>query len=258
MGLDAAYALLELGKKIAIIEMAPTALAINLDTRAAAAYQERFEAKGAVFHLGRKVVNTRGDGKGFITGVEMDNGVTVPCDLVIMAVGVRPATAFLEGGGVELTERKAVKVDDRLATTAPGIYAAGDAAGLSGIWPNAQKQGVLAAYNMTGTAWPYDDRFALKNTINFFGLPSLSLGAINPQEGDQVLIREDRNNYQKLILRAGAPAGIILQGEIGGSGFWQYLIKNKIRVDTLGKSPWKASYADFYGVENNGEYKWVV
>jgi hypothetical protein len=91
-----------------------------------------------------------------------------------------------------------------------------------------------------------------------FDLPTLSLGAIGSQEGDQVLVREDLNNYQKLILRDGTVAGIILQGEIGGSGFWQHLIKNKIRVDRLEKSLWKLSYADFYGVEDNGEYKWVV
>jgi NAD(P)H-nitrite reductase large subunit len=94
--------------------------------------------------------------------------------------------------------------------------------------------------------------------VNFFGLLSLSVGAINPQDGDETLIKEDRLNYRKLILREGAVAGVILQGEIGGSGFWQHLVKNKIPVNRLEKSPWKLSYADFYGLENNGEYKWVV
>ena len=258
VGLDAASALLELGKKLTIIEMAPTVLAINLDAHAAEAYQKLFEERGVTFHLSRKVVNTQGDGQGRVTAVETDNGLKIPCDMVVMAVGVRPAAAFLEGSGVELTERKAVKVDDYLATTAPGIYAAGDVTGLSGVWPNAQKQGEVAGYNMTGTKWSYDDRFALKNTVNFFGLLSLSTGAINPQEGDEALTREDRNNYQKLILRNGVPQGVILQGEIGGSGFWQYLIKNKIRINDRDKSVWKISYADFFGVENNGEYKWVI
>ncbi|WP_010256006.1 NAD(P)/FAD-dependent oxidoreductase [Treponema primitia] len=256
VGLDAGYALLELGKKITFIEMAPTALAINVDAHAAGAYQKKFEEKGVKFLLARKVVGTKGDGKGSITAVELEGGDSVPCDMVVMAVGVRPAIAFLEGSGVK-TER-AVVVDDYLATSVPGIYAAGDAAGLSGIWPNAQKQGEYAAYNMTGTKWAYDDRFAIKNTVNFFDLLTLSVGAINPQEGDEVLVKEDRDNYRKLILRDGAVAGVILQGEIGGSGFWQHLIKNKIRIDKLGKSPWKLSYADFFGVENNGEYKWVV
>jgi NAD(P)H-nitrite reductase large subunit len=267
VGLDAVYGILEQAKKagakpsIDVIEMAPVPLAINLDAHAAGAYQKRFEAKGVRFHLACKVVNTKGDGQGNITAVEYEDAgqsKSAPCDMAVLAVGVRPAAAFLEGSGVELTERKAVKVDERLAASVPGIYAAGDVAGLSGIWPNAQKQGEFAAYNMTGSSRAYDDRFALKNTINFFGLLSLSLGLINPQEGDQTLIKEDRNNYRKLILREGVLVGIILQGEIGGSGFWQYLIKNKIRIDKLGKSPWKLSYADFYGVEPSGEYKWVV
>lgn len=268
VGLDAVYGILEApggtDKEINVIEMASSVLAINLDAHAAEAYQKLFEKKGVAFHLSRKVVNTRGGG-GNITALELDSGAVIPCDMVIMAVGVRPATAFLEGSGsgggaAELTERKAVKVDEYLAANAAGIYAAGDAAGLSGIWPNARRQGEMAAYNMTGTKWAYadSDRFALKNTVNFFGLLSLSLGAINPLDGDETLVREDRNNYQKLILREGVPAGVILQGEIGGSGFWLRLIANKIRIDNLGKSPWKVSYADFYGVEENGEYKWVV
>jgi len=271
VGLDAVCGILESpggsDKEITVIEMAPTVLAINIDARAAEAYQRLFEKKGVKFHLGAKVINTQGNEN--ISALELDNGKVIPCDLVIMAVGVRAATAFLNGSNasngskashesVQLTERKAVKVDDYLATNIPGIYAAGDAAGLSGVWPNAQKQGEMAAYNMTGTKWAYDDRFALKNTINFFGLLSLSLGEINPREGDEVLIKEDRNNYRKLILTEGVPSGIILQGEIGNSGFWLHLIKNKIRIDSFGKSPWKISYADFYGVEANGEYKWVV
>jgi NAD(P)H-nitrite reductase large subunit len=261
VGLDAVDGLIELGESrkkrfdITVVEMAETVLAINMDSRAASAYQKLFEERGVRFHLGRKVVNTRG-GNGLIGALELDTGTAVPCDMVIMAVGVRPAIAFLDGSGVK-TER-AVTVDDKLQTSVPGIYAVGDAAGLSGIWPNAQKQGEIAAKNICGWDLPYEDRFAIKNTVNFFGLLTLSVGAFTPQEGDEVLTREDRNNYRKLILRDGAPAGIILQGDIAGSGFWQHLIKHKIRIDNLGKPAWKVSYADFYGVEQNGEYKWVV
>jgi len=261
VGLDAVYGILESPggekKKITVVEMATSVLAINLDAHAAEAYQRLFEKKGVAFRLARKVVNTKSVG-GNISALELDDGEIISCDMVILAVGVRAATALLAESGIDLTERRAVKVDDYLATNVPGVYAAGDVAGLSGIWPNAQKQGEMAAYNMTGTRWAYDDRFAIKNTVNFFGLLSLSLGAINPSDGDKILVKEDRNNYRKLILRDGIPVGIILQGEIGESGFWLYLIKDKIRIDNLGKSPWNVSYADFYGVEANGEYKWVV
>jgi len=267
VGLDAVYGILESPggeeKKITVVEMATSVLAINLDAHAAEAYQRLFEKKGVTFRLARKVVNTR-SADGNITALELDDGEIISCDMVVMAVGVRAATAFLaesgmaSEGSLNLTERRAVKMDDYLATNVPGIYAAGDVAGLSGIWPNAQKQGEMAAYNMTGTRWAYDDRFAIKNTVNFFGLLSLSLGVINPSDGDQIFVKEDRNNYRKLILRDGIPVGVILQGEIGEKGFWLYLIKNRIRIDNLGKSLWNVSYADFYGVEANGEYKWVV
>jgi NAD(P)H-nitrite reductase large subunit len=178
--------------------------------------------------------------------------------MAVLAVGVRPAAAFLDGSGVELTERRAVKVDDKLQTSVPGVYACGDAAGLSGIWPNAQIQGQIVAKNIAGWDLAYEDRFAIKNTVNFFDLVSLSVGSFNPQDGDEVLIREDRKNYQKIVLRGGVPVGIVYQGDIGGKGYWQHLIKHNIPIDRLGKSPWKVSYADFWATENNGEFKWTV
>jgi NAD(P)H-nitrite reductase large subunit len=272
VGLDAVSGLLGQGERlglsrsITVIEMASTILALNLDARAAETYQKLFEKRGVVFHLGRRVVNAASapvggpgrDGGPRIVSLELDNGQNVPCGLVITAVGVRPAVAWLEGSGVELTGRKAVKVDDCLASSVPGVYAAGDAAGLSGIWPNAVKQGKIAGRNMCGAGWKYDDRFALKNTMNFFGLLSLSVGALSAGEGDEVLIKEDRHNYRKLILRGGVPRGLILQGEIGGSGFWQYLIKNQIPIGNLGKSVWNVNYGDFFGTWDNGEYRWVL
>jgi NAD(P)H-nitrite reductase large subunit len=266
VGLDAAYALIEKAEKgkrpleLTVIEMVPSLLALNLDPHAAGAYQRLFEKAGVTFHLGHRVVNTRsapdGEGNLLLTGVEIDTGEIIPCDMAILAVGVRPATGFLAESGVK-TEGAAL-VNEYLETNVPGIYAAGDAAGLSGIWPNAQKQGETAARNIAGWKLPYTDRFALKNTVNFFGLLTLSVGRFTPQEGDELLIKEDRLNYRKIILRDGMVQGVILQGDIGGSGFWQQLIKNKIPLGGRERRVWKLSYADFFGMDNNGEYRWVV
>jgi NAD(P)H-nitrite reductase large subunit len=268
VGLDAVAGLLELGEKtgkrfdITVVEMAPNILAINLDAHAAETYRNLFEKEGVKFLLAKKVVNTKSsaasgkDDGAVISSVELESGESLACDMVVLAVGVRPAIAFLEGSGVK-TER-AVTVNDRLETSVPGIYACGDAAGLSGIWPNAQIQGQTVAKNIAGWNLDYTDRFAVKNTVNFFNLLTLSVGAFNPQEGDEVLIREDRGNYRKIVLRDGIPVGVVYQGDISGKGYWQYIIKNKIPVAGLGKSPWKLSYADFWGTENNGEFRWVV
>lgn len=254
VGLDAAYAFLELGKKPVIVEMANDILALNLDRHAASTYQQKFEDAGCSFRLGRKVSDTVTAPSGEVMAVVLDTGERLACDMVIVAAGVRPASGFLMNSPIKV--ERSIVVDEYLATNISDIYAAGDVAGISGIWPNAQKQGEIAARNMCGEKMIYDDTFAIKNTVNFFGLPSLSVGLRVPEEGDIVEVREDKNCYEKVIMRDGIVMGVILQGDIAGSGFWQFLIKNKINVSSIPKSIWKISFADFYGIEQNGEYSW--
>lgn len=256
VGLDAAYALIEMGKHPIVIEMAENILALNLDQHAATTYQDKFEQAGCTFLLNEKVSDTLVDDFGNITAIILDSGTILPCDMVIVAAGVRPAIQFLQGSKIE--HDRSIFVNDFLSTNFDDIYAAGDATGLSGIWPNAMKQGKIAAQNMCGIPVAYDDRYAIKNTLNFFNLPSLSIGQLQAGEGDIVIQSEDQNCYKKAILRNGIVSGIILQGEISYSGFWQYLIKNQIDISSFKKPIWKLSYADFFCTNDHGEYEWKI
>lgn len=257
VGLDAAYALLEMKKEVDVVEVAPYILALNLDCRAAEAYQTRFEKAGCRFHLGKKVTDTIEDSNGKVTQIVLDNGSsTLPCDFLVVATGVKPEVSFLEGSGIICD--KAVMVDKYMTTNYSNVYAAGDVAGLSGNWPNAMRQGEIAARNMCGEHKVYEDKYALKNTINFFNLLTLSLGRTLPVEGDIVEQREDSKIYQKVIIREGRVIGVILQGDISYSGYWQYLVKNGIQVDKLNIPIWKISFADFCALDETGEYRWAV
>lgn len=251
VGLDAAYALIEMGKKPTIIEMETRVLPLNLDPEAAGAYQKLFEDHGCVFRLGCRAIDTVSAGDS-LTGVVMECGDTLPCDMVIVATGVRPAVRFLDGSGISVD--RAISVDERMRTSAKDIYAAGDVTGLSGIWPSAAEMGEVAAKNMAGEDAVYEDTFAAKNTLSFFGLATLSAGALEPEEGDEVLTRRHANCYNKWITRDGVVKGVILQGNIAYSGFWQYLIKNRIKVEG---PVWKASYADYYSVTETGEFAYA-
>ena len=88
VGLDAAYGLMETGKKVSVIEMAEQILPIQLDKTGAYEYQKRFEKAGAAFYLGRKAADTIMNAEGKITRLVLDNGTEIPCDLVIVAAGV--------------------------------------------------------------------------------------------------------------------------------------------------------------------------
>ena len=254
VGLDAVYGLLDSKKEITVIEMGSEVLEMNVDKKIGETYRKYFEVEGCKFLLSKKVVDTSIDETGKIKELILESGEHIQCDLVIVAVGVRPAMDFIENSGIEVD--RAIKVNERLETSQKNIFAAGDVNGLSAIWPNAVAQGKVAAKNMCGENCVYSDVFAQKNTINFFGLPTLSLGRINPLEDDTVLIRDDKKGYRKIIIAEGRLVGVILSKNISNSGFWQYLIKNEI--DVSGKDLWKLSFADFISTDENGEYKWTV
>ena len=253
VGLDAAHGLLERGKDVTIVEMAPSILPVQLNPHAAEEYQRKFEEAGAKLYLGCKADKAECSEDGKIHAVTFDTGETVACDMIIVAAGVRPAVGFLEGSNVEVD--RGIVVDDFMKTSVDDVYAAGDVAGLSGIWPNAMKQGKTAARNMTGMAEKYEDRFAMKNTMNFYGLVTLCLGNIREEEGDKVVEQEDSKNYKKAVVRDGKLKGILLQGDISHSGIWQYIIKNEIDVD-FKENIFDITFADFYGTGERGKYIW--
>ena len=236
--------------------MADRILPLQLDGLAAAEYQKLFETHGCRFRLPAKASGTRLDADGNARALILDTGEELECDFIIVAAGVRPEIRFLENSRVGTG--RAITVNQYMETTVPHVYGAGDVCGLSGIWPNAMKQGVAAAKNMCGIPTVYDDTYAMKNTMNFFGLPALCIGDINRRgDGTQVITEEDRCNYRKALVEDGILKSILLLGDISGSGIYQYLIKNQIKLPVTGRDIFRLSFADFYGFDKaDGGYAW--
>ena len=252
VGLDAAYAFLERGISVTIVEMADNILPMQLDATAASAYQRLFEERGCKFILGRKAVMTGTNSAREVEKVGLDDQTAVDCDIVIVAAGVRSSIAFLEGSGIKVGA--GVTVDTHMQTNDPDVFAAGDVTALSGTWPNAAAQGQVAAYGMCGLEKAYTDTYCMKNTINFFGLETLSLGNYRAEVGDEVFTRECRDRYERVVLKNGRVKSVILQGKIDYCGFWQYLIKNEYDISAYGDKLFSISYADYFSVRDNGEY----
>ncbi len=254
VGMDAAYAFLEQGKEVTVVEMVDRILPLQLDETAGEAYRKLFEAAGCRFLLGKKATETVMNSSGAVETVILDDGTRIDCDLVLVAAGVRPAIECVKDSGIRA--ERFIEVDDYLKTSCEDVYAAGDVTGIAGIWPNAKKQGETAARNMCGQAVKYEDRYGMKNTMSFYGLTTLSLGRGAVQEGDQVIRCQDSKGYRRAILRGGKLDSILIQGAIDYSGVYQYVIKNQIDLSGIQTDIFHLSFADFYGVGERGQYQY--
>lgn len=254
VGMDAAYALLHKSKNVTVVEMASQILPLNLDAHASATYQSIFEGEGCQFRLSTKVTGTDTDEAGNVTHIVLESGEKIPCDMVVLATGVRPATGIVADTNIAC--KRGITVNECLQTNYSNIYAAGDVTAIAEIWPCATKQGEVAAQNMCGEMVSFNDVFSYRNTINFFGLTTLSLGDSTFKDGGTALVREDKHNYIKYVTHDNIVTGLVMQGDISYSGVWQYLIKNKVDISQIEKPVWKLSYADFYATDEKGRYSW--
>ncbi|WP_312092115.1 NAD(P)/FAD-dependent oxidoreductase [Aminipila sp.] len=255
VGMDAAYALIQRKMNVIVVEMADRILPLQLDEAAGQEYKTRFEAAGCKFILGRKASETILDNQNKVRQLILDDETALDCDVIIVAAGVRPALTCITESGIQA--EKSIEVNEYMETNIRDIYAAGDVAGMSGIWPNAMKQGEVAASNMCGGRIIYEDTYAMKNTMNFFGLVTLSLGRGQIQEGDEVIVCEDSKMYKRAIIRNNRLDSILLQGNMDYAGAYQYLIKNKIILKKK-KDIFKTSFADYYGIKEDGQYQFTL
>lgn len=258
-GLDAAVGFLHLGKKVGLVEMEGHLLAKQLDARSSGTYEKAMEHEGIVLHLGvgiREVCQQEGT----VTSLKLTDGSELACDMLVVTAGVRPNIDFLKGSDVEC-DRFGLVIDRYGQTSVPDIYGAGDVTGRSPIWPAAVKQGMVAAVNMAmghganGRRATMDDFFASKSTMNFLGIPTMSLGIPERPDDSYEVVMEDKDGiYRKVIHKNGKIYGAILQGDLSYGGVLTQLIAGKIDVSKVKKPLFEIDYSDFFHTKENFEF----
>ncbi len=158
IGLEVAASLRARDLEVAVVEPEPVPLARSVGETLGHFVQALHEEHGVAFHLGRKPESI---GEQTVT---LDDGTEVEADLVVIGIGVLPRTNLAEESGLDVDN--GVVVDDRLLTSDPHIWAAGDVARFPGPegelvriehWVLAQRQGQAAARNILGQDAPFRD-----------------------------------------------------------------------------------------------------
>ena len=138
------------GTKVTIVEMLPSIVATE-DAQISRTLQMFFRKKGVDLHLGAKLASARIEGGGIVARLE--SGAEIAAEAVLVSVGRKPsyAGAGIEGIGVE-ADRGGIKVNRKMETSVPGVYAAGDVVGGALLAHVATREGIVAAENALGHA----------------------------------------------------------------------------------------------------------
>ncbi len=140
------------GTKVTLVEMLPRIVPLE-DEEISNELGKQFKRRGINVMTGTRVQSVETTDKGVIVKVSSEAGEqTLEAEQALVAIGFKPNTANLglETVGVKLSERGFVEVDDRMATSVPGIWAIGDATGKLLLAHVASTQGIVCAENMAG------------------------------------------------------------------------------------------------------------
>lgn len=223
IGLKCAEGILERAQSVTVVDLAPRILPNVLSEEPAAIIQKHMEGKGVRFILNDSVKHFDKNAAAL-----QNSGETVPFDVLVVAVGVRPNTGLAEAAGCAVN--RGILTNDHSETSVPGIYAAGDCAvshdiscdtdRILAILPNAYLQGETAGMNMAGGDRPFRKAVPM-NASGFLGLHMITAGSY---DGEQYLTREN-GNYKLLVTRDDRLVGFILIGDIERAGIYTSLIR---------------------------------
>lgn len=126
IGLEMAEALLLRGLEVTLVEQSPQVMG-TLDPDMGALVSEAMREQGATLHLEEAVEGFEHDADGWVRAVVTKNR-SIPVDMVVLGMGVRPNSSLAEEAGIPLGQRGAIKVDRRMQTEVERVWAAGDCA----------------------------------------------------------------------------------------------------------------------------------
>ena len=215
LGLEAAYALYRFGLRTTVVQRSPRILIGQLDGRGAELLKRYFLGLGLNVVLGAAPVKVSGDESALT--LSLSDGSTASADIVVICAGIRPVTDLVAAAGLEVA--RGVVVDERMQTSDPAIYAAGDIAEyrgvIHGLWPIAVAQAEVAAANALGDKRIYVPQPPV-TILKGIGLSVKSIGDVDGRKGDELLAREsgeDEVRYWKLVVREGTLVGAVLLGD---------------------------------------------
>jgi NAD(P)H-nitrite reductase large subunit len=260
IGVSVTEALVKRGVDVTIVEMKERVLSTILDEEASALEEAALRQAGVEIITGSTVAGLGSYPPGKVSSAILNGSRPIPCEMVVVAIGVQPRLGLVVDSGIEIN--RGIVVDRHMATSGPDIYACGDVAEaydfvygenrLTPVWPNAYLGGRVAGLNMAGIPAEYPGGTAV-NSIPYFGANIVSAGVVTPlDESYEAISKRDGHIYRKVVLKEGRIVGMVFACDIEKSGIIYNLMKDRINVEDFKQ----VLVADDFGLASLPEEIW--
>ena len=224
LGLEAAYGLVRRGMAASVVHLMDVLMERQLDASAGSLLEQALADRGVETFLSASSQEILG-ARGKVVGLKLSDGRVLACDLLVMAVGIRPNAALARAAGLHVG--RGVVVDDGMRTSDPAIFAIGECAEHRGI-----AYGLVAPIFemcrtlgdvLTGRDEAVYEGSLLSTRLKVSGVDVFSAGKFSGGEGCEDVVFRDaaRGVYKRLVIEQGRLAGAVLFGD-AADGAWYF------------------------------------
>ena len=232
LGLEAANGLKQRGMQVTVVHLPAWLMERQLDKTASKLLQSSLEQRGLDFLLEKNTEAILGDDAGHVRAIRFTDGLEIPAQLVVMAVGIRPNTALAESAGLHC--HRGIVVNDTMQTYDPRIYAVGECVSHRGtvyglVAPLFEMAKVCANHLANFGIGRYQGSLT-STKLKVTGIDLFSAGDFSGGNDSEEIILSDPVGgvYKKLVLKDDKLVGACLYGDtVDGSWYFKLLREGK-------------------------------
>ncbi|GLQ36330.1 nitrite reductase large subunit [Amylibacter marinus] len=229
LGLEAAAGLNTLGMDVTVLHLMPTLMERQLDSAAGYLLEKELESRGIDIRCKSNTKQIIGE-DGQVTGVELEDGTLIKCDIVVMAVGIRPNVALAKDTGLEVN--RGIVTTNGMQTSDANIYSIGECAEVGGmvygLVAPLYQMAAVAAKHLCG---PTDALFQHSETptkLKVTGCDLYSVGDFAEGDDREDIVLRDANmgTYKRVIIQDNKVIGAVLYGAVEDGGWYNEMLKS--------------------------------
>ncbi|WP_147125354.1 nitrite reductase large subunit NirB [Shimia ponticola] len=235
LGLEAAAGMAARGVDVTVVHIMGHLMERQLDEAAGYLLKKSLESKGITIKLQANSKEIRGE-DGQVKALVLDDGTELPCDLLVMAVGIRPNTALASEMG--LAVGKGIHVDDQLGTSDKDVFAVGECVehdgALFGLVAPLYDQAKVLAQTLLGQEAAFVQK-SLSTKLKVTGCDLFSAGDFADGAGREDIVFRDpsRGVYKRLVIEGETLVGAVLYGDTADGNWFFQLIKDGTSIEEM-------------------------